>query len=67
MMKSYVLNDSETLNLCVSPEKAYSFADGEKSKGAELSNPFYDFIEPSLISLIITDYGSTAIYQNSDF
>lgn len=57
MTASYLLNDTDAFNLCVSPEKAYSFQDLENCANAEIINPFFDYVEPDLLSLLITDFG----------
>ena len=53
----FLLNDTDSYKLCISPESVYSFQDCEKARSAELALPFYDFVEASLLSLIITESG----------
>ena len=65
MTASYLLNDTDAFNLCISPETTYTFTDckflmlilGAKSKDSELPNPYYDYVDSDLLSLFITDFG----------
>jgi translation initiation factor eIF-2B subunit beta len=44
--------DEDSLNLFTTPEHVYPFKEG---LDARISNPFYDYVDPSMVSLFITN------------
>eukprot|EP00842_Homolaphlyctis_polyrhiza_P004044 jgi/Hompol1/4640/HPOL_001820-RA len=50
--------DTDSFNLCVSPNSMSNFEDAEFTKDVELPNPHYDYISPDYLSLFITNIGA---------
>ncbi|KAK9763307.1 GCD complex subunit gcd7 [Basidiobolus ranarum] len=49
--------DSDTLNMCVSPNPVLQYEEGELIDKIDLVNPYFDYVAPELVSLFITNVG----------
>ncbi|CEP18603.1 hypothetical protein [Parasitella parasitica] len=58
--------DSDTFNVTVSPHSALHYQEGSITDKVTVSNPYYDYVEPKLVSLFIHNLGSappTYVYR----
>ena len=58
--------DSDTFNVSVSPHNVLHYQEGSITDKVTVSNPYYDYVEPRLVSLFIHNLGSappTYVYR----
>ncbi|KAL9544575.1 hypothetical protein MBANPS3_007555 [Mucor bainieri] len=58
--------DSDTFNVTVSPHNVLQFQEGSITDKVTVSNPYYDYVQPGLVSLFIHNLGSappTYVYR----
>ncbi|KAI8996808.1 hypothetical protein BDB01DRAFT_689296, partial [Pilobolus umbonatus] len=58
--------DADAFNVTVSPQTVFPFQEGSIVDDMTISNPYYDYVEPDLVSLFIHNLGSappTYIYR----
>ncbi|GAN09938.1 translation initiation factor eIF-2B subunit beta [Mucor ambiguus] len=58
--------DSDTFNVTVSPHNVLQFQEGSITDKVTISNPYYDYVQPGLVSLFIHNLGSappTYVYR----
>ncbi|KAK4510559.1 uncharacterized protein ATC70_004990 [Mucor velutinosus] len=58
--------DSDTFNVTVSPHSVLQFQEGSITDKVTVSNPYYDYVQPGLVSLFIHNLGSappTYVYR----
>lgn len=49
------MHDTDAYLLCVSPQPVLSFENGDQFQNVDIPNPYYDYVQPELLSLIITN------------
>ncbi|KAJ3320883.1 Translation initiation factor eIF-2B subunit beta [Boothiomyces sp. JEL0866] len=54
---NYMLHEIDSKNLFLSPNNVIGFENGEITHNVDLPNQYFDYVEPDLVSLIITNIG----------